>query len=266
MHGKRSEHHTPPVEPQPKRLCTTKLHKKFQQQTNDLLRLEELQDMDMVDMTPEQLEELDRLHKAFGHGGDTYDEAGMTVEHSLWKQEMNDVFSDLLKRSSGSLNGKRNVVYLEGLEHHTTRTLRARCSTDLELWVCNREADTVDHLQSTGLIDHLELGDIGDLLGGKWKDVCFSGVYLDMCSGTLNTILPILETLFATALPRNVIIGVTILARDTDGEQWLHRVDRIRQVVSEFAKNSNRTFESVESTMEQRWVHGPTTTRFFELS
>jgi hypothetical protein len=227
-------------------------------------------------------------------GGDTYNDHGQcSPEHAQWKDSMNGVFRTLLRRfhrQSPSTTGTPiHVMYLDGPQLGTTRALRgcvlrqdARSSPTtssrhrpLVLYVANDSPVTADAIQASGLVDVVSRSTVNEALTSEWRDAPFAGAYIDLCTGTVATLLATLECLFDRPLVHPFVLGYTLTARDPHGQPMDVRVLAVRQWLH--ARPGFTTGPSGETSRMQeaelllpevtadRWSHQGTRTRFVVL-
>jgi hypothetical protein len=149
------------------------------------------------------------------------------------------------------------------------------------LYVANDSPETVEAIESSGLVDHVSQKPINDALEDEWKDVPFAGAYIDLCTGTVKTLLATLERLFTKSRPIvcPFVLGYTLTARDPHGQPMDVRVLAIRKWLHARATcsadnhvNSGRTYRVQEAEMllpemdADQWSHQGTRTRFVVMS
>jgi hypothetical protein len=206
-----------------------------------------------VSLTPAEDKELDTLlgpDDDPSASGDTYNDHGQcSPEHAQWKDSMNGVFLALLTRfhhpSPVATTGVPiHVVYLDGPQLGTTRALRrypllpdVLCPSaspryrPLVLYVANDSPASADSIQASGLVDHVSRSAVNEALTGEWREAPFAGAYVDLCTGTVATLLATLERLFCPDRPlvRPFVLGYTLTARDPHGQPMDVRVLAVRK-------------------------------------
>jgi hypothetical protein len=118
-----------------------------------------------------------------------------------------------------------HVVYLDGPQLGTTRALRrypllpdVLCPSaspryrPLVLYVANDSPASADSIQASGLVDHVSRSAVNEALTGDWREAPFAGAYVDLCAGTVATLLATLERLFCPGRPlvRPFVLGYTL--------------------------------------------------------
>jgi hypothetical protein len=243
-------------------------------------------------LTPSESKELDALlgpDDPPAGSGDTYNDHGQcSPEHTQWKHSMNGVFLTLLRRfhHRSPTGTPLHVVYLDGPQMGTTRALRAGTHPQttaslpehppLVLYVANDAPATADIIQASGLVDHVSHSAFNEALTSEWRDVPFAGAYVDLCTGTVATLLATLQHLFTSDRPRMhpFVLGYTLTARDPHGQpmdvrvlavrKWLHAHPRFTGP-SDGPSRIQEAEILLPEVAADRWSHQGTRTRFVVL-
>jgi superfamily II DNA or RNA helicase len=214
------------------------------------------------------MDDEDERHKGQTSVVDTYNDQGeCSVEHTRWKEDMNQVFLTLLQRFHNPLCGPQplHLVYLDGKQLGTTHALRKwvqPCSPVLH--VANDSSATADAIKASGLVDYVSHSSINDALDNEWKTVPFSGAYIDLCTGTVQTLLATLKRLFNSdrKIVCPFVLGYTLTARDPHGQAMDLRVLSMRKWLHSLSGYSVREAEMILQMEPSQWSHQGTRTRF----
>lgn len=184
---------------------------------------------------------------------DSYNDMRFTAEHKQWKQNMNEVFRDLLLRH---IPGGSRVVYLDSATQGTTRTLQ---SSSFALFVANCVPDAARVLrQNPRLV--CEEDDLGHCLMTHWQHHSFQGAWFDACTSKADVIIGLMEKFFNREFDvQTVVVGYTLSSRSAGS--LFSRCGDIRRFLR--TKGTFLQAENMQEFSHLKWQNGQMATEFF---
>ena len=176
---------------------------------------------------------------------DTYDITQFTPRHLRFKKYHNEVFSNLTSSSSV-------LFFLDGPTACITRHLLLNSHPPENLYTANYSPSTSSHLST--LLPNSFQGTAEHVLSTRLSDVPFDGAYLDLCTGTISKVLPLLYLLFPRVTSKKkFVLGITLTNASPCGKSLVNRIIELDRCVF---KGGFRKIERVFDEGEKWGVEG----------
>jgi hypothetical protein len=170
----------------------------------------------------------------------TYIEKDFDVDHVAFKQSMNNILRDLVRKYI-PLN--QNIVYLDAENAQTTQILQNLC---YNLFLANDDPELIKKIKINNSNLNVDENNIEDALKTTWAHLTFHVAYFDACHASHEKIIAIISAFqnrrFHDHVP--IILAYTLLGRsnvrDKGQRSQLNRTKQIEIVLHEMAAKLRR--------------------------